>query len=117
VVSQVARETSVPEVPSQNTRLHPGQIDSHQRVENVAEDRIDAEAERSRVQFQVLAEEHRHRLAVALHFANQLVGCIGIGRDDGAHGFVRGPGMFRRDKARERRIEVILLEKSREQGV
>ena len=117
LVRQIAGETRIAEIPPQNTRLHPGQIDGHQRIENMSEGRIDAEAERPRVQFQVVAEEHRHRLAVPFHFANQVVGGIGIGRDDGAEGFVRGPWMLRRDEARERRIEVILLEKSREQGV
>ena len=85
-------------------------------VENVAEGRIDAEAERPRIQFEVLAEEHRHRLAVAFHFANQPVGPFGIRRDDGAQGFVGGVWMLWRNQTRERRIEVILLEKSCEQG-
>src|ERR1051325_1604981 len=48
------------EVPLQDTRRDRRQIDDHQRVDRVAEVAVDIDAEQTRVQFQVLPQQHRH---------------------------------------------------------
>jgi len=66
------------EVPQPQGRRNAGDVDHHQSVERIAERRINVEAEKRRVQPEILAEQHRNALA-ALDTLDQRVQFADVG--------------------------------------
>ena len=60
-----------------------GQVDHHQRIQSVAEGRINAEAQNPGIQLQVLPQQDGHAFAVALGAGDKAIGFADRSRNAG----------------------------------